>query len=163
MPVRAFWRTSAARDREKQDGILLARIERLERAPTLEALRHALTTASEDNERLREQVARITDTTGELKQQASDFTIALADGIEHVDRAERRVKSTVARARAKFASGGYADADLDAEASDIHARDGDRGAEEGVYPVPALVEPASEPSSVRGVSRSQLAKVRKIG
>lgn len=92
-----------------------------------------------------------------LKAQTEKFTIALSEGIEHVDRAERRIHATVKRARAKLKDLGYEDPGLDAEAAELRARDGDGSEAAGVQLVPEDVE---EASSVHGVSKATLRRVR---
>ena len=92
-----------------------------------------------------------------------ELTIAVAEGIERVDRSERRVKATVARARKELKERGYTDPGLEAEAHELRVVDGDRGEDGAVQPVPTeMAEPADAPSSVRGVSASDLRRVRGI-
>lgn len=67
-------------------------------------------------------------------------TLAIAEGIEHVDRAERRVRAAVARARKRMADLGYEDEGLEAEAKGIRELDGEQRELEGMQPVPDGVE-----------------------
>jgi len=86
---------------------------------------------------------------------------AVAQGIQHVDRSERRIKATVTRARKQLKELGYEDPGLEAESADLQLVD-DSGSEEvGVPPVQSdVAEPAKEASSVRGVTLDQLRRVR---
>lgn len=67
-------------------------------------------------------------------------TLAISEGIEHVDRAERRVRAAVARARKRMADLGYEDEGLEAEAQGIRELDGEQRELEGMQPVPEGVE-----------------------
>jgi len=132
--------------REQQDGIT-SRLERLETAPTptdrvlnLEELGVA-------------QDAHLDQITTQIK----DLTLAVSEGIERTDRAERRVRGVIQRARKELAARGYEDPGLEAEDHELRAVDGDGGKDGGVPTVSeevAEVEPA--PSSIRGVSAEQL-------
>lgn len=90
----------------------------------------------------------------------ADLVVAIAEGIERTDRAERRVRSVVQRARKELAKLGYEDPGLEAEAQELRLVDGDGGEEDGVRPVPASVETGSEASSVRGVPLDVLRRAR---
>ena len=132
--------------REQLEGIL-ARLDRVESAPTptdrvlnLEELGVA-------------QDAHLDQITTQIK----DLTFAVSEGIERTDRAERRVRGVIQRARKELGKLGYEDPGLEAEATELRIVDGDGGTDGGVPTVPkevAEVEPA--PSSIRGVSADQL-------
>jgi len=90
-----------------------------------------------------------------------ELVIAVSEGIERTDRAERRVKATVARARKQLETLGYDDPGLEAEAVELRLLDGDGSATGGVSPVPAEVANApEESSSVRGVPLETLKRAR---
>lgn len=90
------------------------------------------------------------------------FALAIEEGIERVDRAERRIKATVARAKKELRDNGAAStAALDEEALNLFGADDERSASSGVPPVSTEVESVDEaPSSIRGVSRETLRRVR---
>lgn len=88
-------------------------------------------------------------------------TIAIAEGIERVDRSERRVAATVARAEKKLAESGFEDPGIQAELEGLHLLDGDRIGTGGVPPLqPSLDDPGDRPSSIPGVTVAELRKVR---
>ncbi len=132
--------------REQLDGIT-SRLERLESAPTptdrvlnLEELGVA-------------QDAHLDQITTQIK----DLTFAVSEGIERTDRAERRVRGVIQRARKELGARGYEDPGLEAEAYELRAVDGDGVKDSGLQPVSeevAEVEPAA--SSIRGVSAELL-------
>lgn len=72
---------------------------------------------------------------GDLRERMDRLTIAVAEGIEHVERAERRVRATVARARRELSEDGVAHPGLEAEHAQLRDGDGDGGEERGVQPV----------------------------
>jgi len=89
------------------------------------------------------------------------LTIAVADGIEHIDRKEKRIDATVGRARAQLAEHDLTSPGLDAEASEIQLVDGAGSEEQGVPAVREEVAGLAEaPSSVPGVTRAQLRAIR---
>ena len=97
----------------------------------------------------------------EIEGWRKDIILAVSDGIERTDRAERRIKATVARARRQLAALGYEDPGLEAEATELHLLDGEAIVKGGVSPVPAQVEEtASAPSSVRGVPAETMRRAR---
>lgn len=140
------------------------RLERLETTPTfefdLQTIETTLKAVRADLERLSRYVDSHDDAVEELKGQNKDFLIALSEGIERTDRAERRVKATVARARKELKARGYEDPGLDAEAYELREVHGEGSEEQGVLPMrTAVAEPHEDPSSIRGVSRGQLRRV----
>jgi len=66
---------------------------------------------------------------------------AIAEGIERTDRAEKRVQKTVASARRLLRENGLEHAPLEAEAAELHERDGAGVDEQPVLPVPPSVAP----------------------
>lgn len=68
---------------------------------------------------------------GRLKE----LTLAIDEGIERVDRSERRVRAVVQRAQRRLADEGAYDAGLEAEAQSLRPRDGEASAARGVQPV----------------------------
>ncbi len=93
----------------------------------------------------------------QLTTQIKDLTFAVSEGIERTDRAERRVRGVIQRARKELGARGYEDPGLEAEAYELRAVDGDGGKDGGLPAVSkevAEVEPA--PSSIRGVSAETL-------
>ncbi len=93
----------------------------------------------------------------QLTTQIKDLTFAVSEGIERTDRAERRVRGVIQRARKELGARGYEDPGLEAEAYELRAVDGDGGKDSGVPAVSeevAEVEP--EASSIKGVSAELL-------
>lgn len=73
-----------------------------------------------------------------------ELTQAVSEGIQHVDRSERRVRAVVASAKRRMESEGYTDPGLEAEASALPLFDAEGVQREGVQPVPTDVDaPAS--------------------
>ena len=134
--------------REQLDGIT-SRLERVESAPTptdrvlnLEELGVA-------------QDAHLDQITTQIK----DLTFAVSEGIERTDRAERRIRNAIQRARKELASRGFDDPGLEAEAHELRIVDGDGGKDGGL---PAVSEEVAavggEASSIKGVSAEILRK-----
>ena len=71
----------------------------------------------------------------ELQDRIQTQNLAIAEGIERVDRSERRVKQVVRRAQQKLAAHGFEDDGLEAEADQLRFFDGDGGGGGGVQPV----------------------------
>jgi len=131
---------------EQLEGIL-ARLDRVESAPT------AVDRVLNLEELGVAQDAQLTD----LQTKIKDLTFAVSEGIERTDRAERRVRGVIQRARKELGKLGYEDPGLEAEATELRIVDGEGSGDGGVPTVPkevAAVEPA--PSSIRGVSADQL-------
>jgi len=87
-----------------------------------------------------------------------EIVIAVSEGIERTDRAERRIKATVQRARKQLETLGYVDDAVEAEAVELRLLDGDGSDQSEVPPVPAPVEESA--SSVRGVSAETMRRAR---
>jgi len=71
----------------------------------------------------------------EFDRRLVQITLAVAEGIERVDRAERRIRSTVKRARQELATQGYESDGLEAENEEIRLVDAPGGEDEGVQPL----------------------------
>lgn len=71
----------------------------------------------------------------ELEAGARKLLIAVEEGIQHVDRAERRVRAVVQRAQERLDSQGYEDPGVEAEAAALREFDGARGRAEGMQTV----------------------------
>lgn len=90
-------------------------------------------------EDLTDEVASIRAQYAEVSAWRGDITLAVDEGIRHVDRAENRVRSVIRRAREKLEENGIEYGALEAEASELRVRDGSGGAGERLQPVPAEV------------------------
>ena len=86
--------------------------------------------------------------------------VAVADGIEHVDRVETRIRGTVKRARKELQEHGLEVPGLEAEATTLSLLDGGGGEGTSMPVMPARV--AEDQSSVPGVTPEQLRRVRGI-
>ena len=141
------------------------RIDSLESAPKpdldLQPIRASLIDLRENHADVSHRLESLFENIGELAAQAKDFTMALSEGIERTDRAERRIKATVARARKELKARGYEDPGLDAEAYELRDVDGKGGDDPGVLPLRGPVgQPTEDASSIRGVSLEELRRVR---
>jgi len=133
----------------EQLGGYLARLERLESAPTPDgrvANLEGLTVALD---------AQLSEVTQKIK----DLTFAVSEGIERTDRAERRIRNAIQRARKELAKLGYEDPGLEAEAHELRIVDGD-GSGDGGMPVVSkeVAAVGGEASSIKGVTAEQLRK-----
>ena len=133
----------------EQLGGYLARLEAVESAPTpsehLETLQAGADSARFD----------ITD----IQKQIKELTFAISEGIERTDRAERRIRNAIQRARKELAARGFDDPGLEAEAHELRIVDGEGSGDRGVPPVPEEVaEVDGAASSIKGVSAAQLRK-----
>lgn len=112
--------------------------------------------ADQDRKTFSEQIA-------ELDKRLVETRQAVAEGIERVDRSERRIKATVTRARKELESRGYTDPGLEAEDHELRLIDGVGSEDGGVHAVSGeMGEVEGSPSSVRGVSSEQLRRIRGI-
>lgn len=122
-PVAVFWwserrfeRLEMALTRPHQDSVDLAPIE----------------------SRLTEHAATINgsvESIRDLEEKIREQNLAIAEGIERVDRAERRVRESVRRAQKRMADLGYVDEGIEAEAAGLRAIDEADGADAGVPPL----------------------------
>jgi len=97
----------------------------------------------------------------EMASRIKRLTMAIEEGIERVDRSERRIGATIKRAQEKLALAGYEDPGLEAEAEGLRLLDGEGGGV-GQLPTvqPGVEDPGDRPSSIRGLTVRQLQKVR---
>lgn len=70
-----------------------------------------------------------------LQSEVTDQHVAIAEGIRHVDRAERRVRAVVGRAKKRLDDAGISDAGLDGEVAELREIDGSGGPANGVSAV----------------------------
>lgn len=100
----------------------------------------------------------------ELRTQADQvkrLTLGLAEGIEKVERKERRIDAVIGRARKELADSGVESPALEAENTELRLVDGTGGEEQGVPTVrEELANFADAPSSVPGVTKAQLRAIR---
>lgn len=97
-----------------------------------------------------------------IHDERKDLVIAISEGIERTDRAERRIKNTIRRARKELESRGYTDPGLEAEAYEFRDVDGDGSKNGGLQPLPTAVDPAPQESSIPGVPLETLRSARGI-
>ena len=141
---------------------IIERLEALESAPAPPS--PPIPTASiiaELGARLEPQFDVLSTAVRELERRLEETRVAVAEGIERTERTERRIASTVARARKELRESGYDHPGVEAEAAGLRKVDGDGSDDGGVQPVQGAVEAnADEPSSIRGVPASYLRRVR---
>lgn len=140
--------------RKQQICDIEAKIDRLESG--VDAL-ESRSTAADHGDKITELAAQhIT-----LQRSVEQLTLAVSDGIERVDRAENRIKATIARARKELKGHGFESPGLEAENNELRLVNGTGSDERGVPAVPAEVASATEQaSSVRGVPLGTLQRVR---
>lgn len=115
-----------------------------------------ITTTEDDQRLLFAAIDTLTDQIAELK-------LAIDEGILKTNRAERRVRTAVSRARSELSELGIVDPTVEAEASELRDVDGVRSETVGVLPVRGEVEGNAEtPSSIPGVSIEQIRRMRGI-
>jgi len=88
---------------------------------------------------------------------ARTLTQAVAEGIERVDRAERRIKNTVKRAQDRLESAGFEDPGLEAEAAGLSLVDDDVGRDDHVPDLSPPLAGARDtgPSPIPGVTMAE--------
>ncbi len=162
-------RRRAHKELQADLGSIFRRLEHLESEPIsspvkLEIEKHVaiqLGELSRELESVRGFSAGVHGQVGELEKKVEGWTLAIAEGIERVDRSERRIHATIKRARKELKALGYEDAGLEAEAAELRKVDGEGSTDGGVPDVQQSVEPAlEEASSIRGVSAALLKRVR---
>jgi len=147
------------------------RVERLETAPVPDlppAIDARLTQLSRRDGELQSDIddrsrdlADLSEHVDGLDGWRKEIVIAVSEGIERTDRAERRIKATVQRARKQLEALGYDDPGLESEAVELRLIDGDGSGKGGVPPVSTGVdEPPQEHSSIRGVPAETLRRAR---
>lgn len=142
-----------------------ARIDRLETSGAevgdLASLRDRVALTVESDRANAERIGQLGLALEDLQTSHKEIVIAVSEGIERTDRAERRIKATVKRARAELAERGLLDPALESEDHELREVDGGRGKRDGLLPVqPKVASPAEQASSIRGVSVEALRKVR---
>ena len=96
-----------------------------------------------------------------VDRRLNEMLQALAEGIERVDRSERRIRATVTRAQKKLEEAGFEDAGVEAEAAGLQLVDVGGSEDVAMRVVQEDVETdADRPSSIPGVSAETLAKAR---
>lgn len=96
----------------------------------------ALQTVAEIIDELQETCSTLTARMEATDSDLTEVKLAVDDGIRHVDRAERRIRATVKRAREQLSEHGLESAGLEAEAAELRVIDGGGSEPEGVQPVP---------------------------
>ena len=144
---------------------ITSRVDRLESAPiatpSLDSIKQALKELAQVAAANQTDVAAAELRLDTLDVTMKNLTLAVADGIERGDRAERRIKATVKRARAELEARGFQDPGLEAEAHELRLIDGEPSPDGGVQPVqPDVARPGEQASSIRGVSIEALRRVR---
>jgi len=91
----------------------------------------------------------------DIGRRLKDMTLAIGEGIERTERAERRVRATVQRARKELAGHGFSDPAVEAEAAELHLVDGDGGGGGEVQGVPPGLE-STEPSDEERLRNERL-------
>ena len=147
------------------------RVERLETAPVPDlppAIDARLAALSRRDGELQSEFAQWSRDLSELIEHVDgqdgwrkEIVIAVSEGIERTDRAERRIKATVQRARKQLETLGYVDDPLEAEAVELRLLDGDGSEKSGVPPVsPEVADVEETSSSIRGVPAETLRRAR---
>ncbi len=75
----------------------------------------------------------------------ADLTKAVAEGIDHVDRNEKRVRGIITGARRRFEAEGYSDPGVEAEADTLPELHAESGGDQPVLPLPNDVEESGSP------------------
>jgi len=87
-----------------------------------------------------EEVKYLNDRADAIDRRIEALTLAVADGIDHVQRNEKRVRGIVLGAKRRFEASDYYDPGVDAEADTLPQRDEESGRDEGVLPLQPDVE-----------------------
>lgn len=96
-----------------------------------------------------------------LEQDMTETRAAVAEGIQHVERVENRIRSTVRRAQEKLSEHGYESPGLEAEAAQLQLLDGGRSEEKELPPMRQSL--GSTPSPFPGLTMEDLARMRGAG
>jgi len=146
---------------------IIGRLDRLDSLPTptvdSEIVAAAVATHMERIDALAAVVDELAAQGKDIEDRVREYVIALAEGIERVDRSERRVKATVNRARKELEASGLVDPGVEAEAEELRLVDVARGSKRGMFPVSEPVAAGADPpSSIPGVSAAQLRTLRGV-
>jgi len=114
-------------------GVLLWSFKRFEQVET--AMIRPTETVFDDS-KLRYELEAQAESIERLQNTAKDQNVAISEGIERTDRAERRVRATVARAKKRLDDAGYSDEGIQAEIQEFDQADGFGGRESPVQPLP---------------------------
>ena len=93
--------------------------------------------------------------------QINDLTLAVSDGIQRSDRAEKRVQKTISAARRLVRENGLEHAGLDAEHEELLERDDGPSDAREVPPVFQEVAPLP-PTGIPGMNPEELQRIREI-
>ena len=93
--------------------------------------------------------------------QINDLTLAVSDGIQRSDRAEKRVQKTISAARRLVRENGLEHAGLDAEHEELLERDDGPSEAREVHPVFQEVAPLP-PTGIPGMNPEELQRIREI-
>lgn len=88
---------------------------------------------------------------GMLQERMERLTKAVAEGIEHVDRNEKRVRGIITGAQRRFEAEGYADPGVEAEADTLPVSDAEVSTGEGLSALPDDVEATANANPFQGV------------
>jgi len=91
-------------------------------------------------------------------QELARLTLAISDGIQRVDRAEKRVQKSVTGARKLLRENGLEHPALEAEFEELHGEDGDGSETPELQLLPGPVEPDPK-TGIPGVSWAQLQEI----
>lgn len=94
-----------------------------------------------------------------VQDDLKSLTLAVAEGIERVSRAENRIAKTVTSAKRLVANAGLEHAGIEAEDQELRERDGE-GSEDAPLPYVQGVLELDGPSGIPGMSRSELRAFR---
>ena len=100
----------------------------------------------------RAHIEELTAALADIEEDVRAQTIAIAEGIQHVDRAERRVRAAVGRARKRMADLGYEDEGLEAEAAELREIHGDERQDEQLRLMREGMEAAENGNTGRDMS-----------
>jgi len=162
-------RESALQDLDQQLGGIFDRLDALESAPTSRSTELAiekhvsiqLEELSQELASVRGFAAGVHGQVGELEKKVDGWSLAISEGIERTERAERRIRAAIARAKKELAEHGLESPGLEAEAEELRKLDGGRSEEHGVLRLSNEVEPPTlTPSSIKGVSLEHIRRFR---
>jgi len=87
-----------------------------------------------------------------MSSRIDDLTLAVKEGVNNVQRSERRIRSVVRSAQKELAEHGFEHAGVEAEAGELHGVDGGNSEPEPVPEVPVDVEDDFTPSPIPGIT-----------